>query len=86
MIESGQLSIGTVATKIDGIDNEPSTIYIHNVDNTDDLYVGGSDVTTSNGMHIKKEETIRFDLNPHEELYAVSAKLGHSISYLRQVI
>lgn len=86
MIESGQMTVGTVATKIDGIDNEPSTIYIHNVDNTDDLYIGGSAVTTSTGMHVLKQETIRIDLNPTEELFVVSTKLGHSLSFLRQVI
>jgi len=86
MIESGQLAVGTVATKIDGIDNEPSTIYVHNVDNTDDLFLGGSDVTASNGLHLTKLETIRVDLNPTEELYVVSTKTGHSVSYLRQVI
>jgi len=86
MIESNQISIGTVATKIDGIDNEPSTIYIHNIDNTDEIFLGGSDLTINNGLQLNKLETIRIDLNPTEELYAISPKTGHTISYLRQVI
>jgi len=86
MIESGHVTVGTVATKIDGIDNEPSTIYVHNIDNTDDLFLGGSDVTSSNGLHLNKLETIRIDLNPTEELFVVSTKAGHQVSYLRQVI
>jgi len=86
MIDSGNVTVGTVATQIDGNHQDPSTIYIHNNDNTDDLLVGGSDVTSSTGLRLKKEETLRIDLNPLEEVYVVSTKTGHSVSYMRQVV
>mgnify|MGYP000538429653 CR=1 FL=1 len=48
---SGHASIGTVATHIDGVLNEfagnPYRLFIHNNDNTDAVYLGGSGVTTS---------------------------------------
>jgi len=84
MIESGQQTVGTTRVRVDGNHNNPSVIYVHNNDNTDDLLIGGSDVTTSNGLILKKEETVRFELNPLEELFVISTKAGHSISYLRQ--
>lgn len=86
MIDSGNVTIGTVATQIDGNHHDPSTLYIHNNDNTDDLLVGGSDVTSTTGLRLKKEETLRIDLNPLEEVYVVSTKTGHSVSYMRQVV
>jgi len=39
-----------------------------------------------NGMIIEKLDTLQFTLNPLEQIYAVSTKLGHTISYLRQTI
>lgn len=59
---------------------------IHNDDNTDAVYIGGSAVTTANGLVLQKEQTIQFTLAPLEQLYAISTKAGHTISYLRQTI
>ena len=84
MINSGLAAIGTVATPIDGRHNQWSRMTIHNNDNTDILYLGGSNVTTANGLQLKKEETLQFELGPLEQLYAVSTKEGHTISWLRQ--
>jgi hypothetical protein len=86
MISNGQIAIGTVATAIDGVWTNPSLITIHNTDNTDALYIGGENVTTTNGLHILKEETIQFQLQPLEQIYAVSTKLGHTMSWMRQTI
>lgn len=86
MITSGQASIGTVATAIDGRWHNPSRITIHNADNTQAVFIGGSDVTVTTGLTIEKLETLQFDLEPLDILYAVSAKLGHSVHWLRQTI
>ncbi len=55
-------------------------------DNTQAVYIGGEGVTPLNGMIIEKLDTLQFTLNPLEQIYAVSTKLGHTISYLRQTI
>jgi hypothetical protein len=86
MITSGQVAIGTVASAIDGVSTNPTRITISNVDNTDAVYLGGSAVTTSDGFGLQKLEMIQFDLAPLEQLYAVSGKAGHTISWLRQTI
>lgn len=86
MISSGQTTIGTVATAIDGVWPNPSRITLHNADNTDTLYIGNQNVTTSNGLGIVKLDTLQFDLQPLEQLYVVSGKAGHVISWLRQTI
>lgn len=85
-ISNGQVAIGTVATAIDGVHNNPARIYIHNADNTQAVYIGGPDVTSANGMIIEKLETIEFDLEPLDQLFAVSTKLGHTISWIRLTV
>jgi hypothetical protein len=84
-ITTNQLTVGTVATIVDGTYNSNFRLIIHNIDNTDEVYLGGSDVTIANGLVLQKEETIQLMMNPLESIYAVSTKAGHTISYLKQV-
>lgn len=86
MISNGQTSVGTAAVAIDGVHNQPCILTIHNVDNTDAVYIGAQGVTTANGFVLQKEETIQFTLNPLEQLWVVSGKTGHTISWLRQAL
>ena len=84
MIYSGQLTIGTAATLIDGLEVNPFRLHIHNHDNTDSVYLGASDVTITTGLKLVKEDSIELIINPLEALYAVATKTGHIISYLKQ--
>jgi hypothetical protein len=86
MISNGQISIGTAATAIDGVWTNPSRITIHNNDNATNIYLGGNGVTQSTGLLLLKEQSYQFDLQPLEQLYAVSDKSGHIISWMRQTI
>lgn len=86
MITNGQTSIGTAASAIDGVWTNPSRITIHNLDNTDACYLGNDSVTVLNGFELMKQTTLQFDLAPLEQLWAVSAKAGHKISWIRQTI
>lgn len=85
-ITNGQTSIGTAATPIDGLHTNPSRIVIHNLDNTDAVYLGNSTVTITNGMELMKQETLDIQLEPLEQIYAVSTKAGHKISWMRHAI
>ena len=84
MISSGQITIGTAPTLIDGLEVNPFRLHIHNQDNTDAVYLGASNVTTSTGLKLIKEDSIELIINPLEALYAVASKSGHIISYLKQ--
>lgn len=83
MISSGSDSIGTAATVIDGSSNSSFRLVVHNNDNSDAIYLGGSTVSTATGYQLKKLESIDLLLSAGSELYAVSGKLGHSISWLK---
>lgn len=82
---SGQTTVGTAATLIDGTAwQNPVLLHIHNNDNTDAVYMGGPDVTTSNGLKLVKEDSIEITLHQANTIYAVSSKAGHVISWIAQ--
>lgn len=86
MLSNGWTSVGLTATPIDGVHNQPSRITIHNNDNSTNIYLGGPNVTITSGLLLLKEQSYQFTLNPLEQLYAVSDKTGHVISWMRQPI
>jgi len=88
---SGQTSIGTAATVIDGVlinhyGGNPYRLIIHNNDNTDAVYIGGSAVTISTGLMMDKGEMLQLTISPTDLLYAVSTKTGHIMSWLTEPI
>jgi hypothetical protein len=85
MISAGQAAIGLTATPLDGVSNTESIITIHNNDNSTNIWLGGPTVTANNGLLLLKEESYQFNLKPLEQIYAVSNKTGHVISWLKQV-
>lgn len=84
MITNGVLSVGTAASRIDGRAAGSTLLTLHNNDNTDAIYLGGEDVTTANGLPVAKSERIQMVLHPLEQLYVISTKNGHSVSWIRQ--
>jgi hypothetical protein len=82
---SGNTTVGTVATLIDGVAwQNPVVMHIHNNDNTDAVYIGGSDVTTSNGLKLLKEDSIEITLHQANQIYCISTKSGHIVSWIAQ--
>ena len=87
MISSGQVTVGTAeSVQIDGNSVQWTRLTVHNNDNTKVMYLGGSAVSTTNGLKLLKEETVQIDLAPGESLYAISASGSHVISFLRQTL
>lgn len=85
MITSGTQSVGTTRVAIDGIAAAPCRIQIRNNDQTKTLYLGGPDVTISNGLGIDKLTTVEFDVPAGEQMFMVSTENGHTVSWLRVV-
>lgn len=82
-ITTGSQTVGTATTQIDGVSTYQSHIKIRNNDSTKTLYVGGSDVTTANGLPIDKLMTLDFNVPPGEALFIISSDTGHSVSWMR---
>jgi hypothetical protein len=85
MITSGQISVGTTRVQIDGTSVSNWKIHIHNMDNSDAIYIGGPDVTIENGLGLQKLDSIELECYPGETIFVVATKNGHLVSYLRQV-
>jgi hypothetical protein len=83
-IQTGQVSVGTAATRLLGTSGNFGHVILHNDDNTDAIFIGGTGVTTSTGLKLTKLEHHDLDIMPATELYAVSSKNGHVLSYLLQ--
>lgn len=86
MLTNGWTSVGLTATAIDGVYNQHSRLTIHNNDNSTNIYIGAPGVTINNGLLLLKQESYQFELGPLEQIYAVSNKTGHVISWMRQTI
>ena len=82
-IFSNQVAVGTAAVAITTGFQMEGHVHVHNVDNTDTVYIGGAGVTTSNGFAILKGETIDLRIPTGNVLYAVSTKTGHTIAVLQ---
>jgi hypothetical protein len=85
MLSTGQTTVGTVAVQLDGTSNSNWQIHISNDDNTDTVYIGNGDVTSSTGLRLYKLEKLVLNMNPGETLHVISTKSGHSISWMKQV-
>lgn len=88
---SGVTAVGTAATLIDGVlvnaaGGNPYRLYIHNNDNTDAMYLGGENVTTTTGLMVDKGVMLTLTVSPADRLYAVSTKVGHVMSWLTEPV
>lgn len=60
--------------------NEPRTIVVRPIGN--DLYIGGADVTTGNGLLISNNTNFTIQIPQGEELWAVVSSGTHSVTVL----
>ena len=81
-IFSGRVTVGTERVQIPVSSNMPFKVLLKNDDNTDAVFIGNGTVTTSTGLRLGKEGQLSFDMNPNDQLFAVSSKDGHTISFL----
>jgi hypothetical protein len=72
-IVTAQTTVSTSAVEIAGPDVMAQFVTVHNNSSNQQVYVGGSNVTTSNGFHIDGKEEHMFTLHPGDALYAVSS-------------
>lgn len=74
MIISSHHAVGTARVQISTPDDNPQLIMIHDHDHTssDDVFIGGADVTIANGLHIPKTETISINVDAGDAIYAVA--------------
>lgn len=82
-MKSEQIAVGLTAVRILTANNVNRRVYFHD-DSTHPIYLGGSDVTTSNGLEVNKNDLLEMFIPADEELWAVSNNAAQSISILYQ--
>lgn len=84
-ITTGQITVGTTAVQIDGSSVSDFRLHIHNMDNTDALYIGNETVTVATGFSLFKQDSVELQCYAGERVFAISNKSGHPMSFLKQV-
>ena len=82
-ISSGQVTVGTTAVQIDSTSASVYHLHIHYDSNQADVFIGGSDVTTSNGLILPKQDSLEIQVPAGASVWAVVASGTHLISYLK---
>jgi len=80
---SSQVNVGTTATVIVPATNSYQTAYLHNLGGGA-IYLGASNVTTSNGYRLDNGDKLTVTVGDLEALYAVTASGTHAVAVLRQ--
>ena len=83
-LAANQYTLSNVtAAKIVSAEPMQQTALVHNGDHGSHIvYLGSSDVTASNGMHVDAGQTISLPLDPGSELWAISSHDGTLLTKL----
>jgi hypothetical protein len=54
--------------------------------NSNDVYIGGADVTSANGLNLRQHEPITVIVPPNEELWAITSTGTHTIATLTNFV
>ncbi len=75
----------TTPTLVVPFDSMEQQVQLHNMTKSSNEYIflGGSDVSTTNSIHIDPGETVTLNLGPSDELFAVSNPNGLELGVLR---
>lgn len=82
-MKSEVVTVGLTAVRILTAENTTRHVYFHD-DSSHPVYLGGSDVTTANGLEVNKNASLCIVVPANEELYAVSDNADQNISILYQ--
>ena len=80
---SAQVTVQATATIIVPAANSYQTAYLHNLGGGP-IYLGASDVTTSNGYKLDNGDKLTVTVGDSEALYAVTASGTQTVAVLRQ--
>lgn len=84
-ISNGQLLVSTTAVMVDGTANQPFSITLYNMSQTDDIYVGDSNVTPTSGLELHPHTYCTIHLQAGDQLWAVSAGQNRTICWLKVI-
>jgi len=84
MPTSAQVTVSTTATIIVPASNFDQTANLHNLGGGA-IYLGGANVTTSNGYKFDNGDKLTVTVGDHEALYAITASGTQTVAVLTQI-
>lgn len=81
-MKSEQIAVGQTAVRV--LQAHRNSLHVNLYYDSDVIYLGGSDVSTSNGLYFPKQVVHDFVLPAREELYAVSEGSSGLLTMLYQ--
>lgn len=84
-IYTNNVTLGTAAQLVVSPEVMSQEVHLHNMTKSSNEYIylgGGSDITTSNTIHIDPGESIQLNLGPGDSLYALSDPNGLELGIL----
>jgi hypothetical protein len=85
-LSSSQVTVTTSPTLLVAGDTNPILVHLHLHDNTDNVYIGNSAVTTSTGLRLIKQDSFEISLAPGNALYAIITTGTATVSVVKQLI
>lgn len=79
-MKTSAVTVTTTATLLISADNIPRTCYLHS--GTGSIYIGGSDVTASTGIHLPNGTTIELQVPFKETIYGITSSSSHTMRVL----
>ena len=83
MPTSSQVSVTTTATLLVAANTMDQTVWIHNSGGA--LYIGASNVTTTNGYKLDTDDKMELPVGDNEALYGIVASGTNTVFVLKQV-
>ena len=81
-IATAQITVGTARVLLAAADDSAQRVTVHNNESGQQVFLGGSNVTTSNGVHLDGKEERQITLNPGESLYGIASGSYASLGIL----
>ena len=72
-IATAQITVGTARVLLAAADDSAQRVTVHNNESGQQVFLGGSNVTTSNGVHLDGKGERQITLNPGESLYGIAS-------------
>ena len=83
-VTNSSVSVGTAITEVAGPSIASELVYLHDGDSGDtEVFVGGTGVTTSDGVKLSKTNTTVFQMNADDAIYAVGSGATSSVKVVQ---
>jgi hypothetical protein len=78
-MKSYKVTVGSTRVILIAADDVHRTVYLHHDNDADIVFIGGADLTTDNGFHLHRLDTLSFVVPAKQALYAVKDDSGDDI-------